>query len=177
VKAAVIVVCGAIAVLAFTGRLSFGAGSGSGSDPNPDPSRALDGVSEILASAVEAGQPARPGTPAGKLNAQCALRERRLTALRRPASPGLRSVRAHALRVLQVLQAHSRAASEPAEVRALDVEQQRTIQRLAHAAGRGDYRAAQAEGMALRELAGRANVTFMRLRLTNCLMRPSAIPY
>jgi hypothetical protein len=173
VKAAVIVICGVIAVLAFTGRLSFGAGSGS--EAKPDPSGALDGVSKILQNAVEAGEPARPGTPAGKLNAQCALRERRLSALRRPSS--LKAARAHALRVLQVLQAHSRNASEPAEVRALDLEQQRIIQRLARAAGRGDYRAAQAEGTALRELAGRANATFMRLRLTNCLMRPSAIPY
>jgi hypothetical protein len=172
VKAAVIVVCGAIAVLAFTGRLGFG----SSSDAKPDPSNAMNGVSKILASAVEAGEPARAGTPAGKLNARCALRERRLAALRRPPLPGLRSVRAHALRVLAILEAHSRAASEPAEVRALDLEQQRIIQRLAHAAGRGDYHAAQAEGIALRELAGRANATFMRLRLTNRLMRPSAIP-
>jgi hypothetical protein len=174
VKAAVILVCIGIALLAFTGRLSFGAGSGSGSDAAPDPGDAINGVSEILEQAVVAGEPAKPGTPAGKLNELCALRERRLSALKRPSS--LTATRAHALRVLAVLQAHSRIASEPAEVRALDLEQQRIIQRLARAAGRGDYRAAQAEGTALRELAGRANTTFFRLRLTNCLIRPSGIP-
>ena len=174
-KAAVIVVCGAIALLAFTGRLSFGAGSGPGSDVARDSSGAISGVSDILQQAVEAGGPAKPGTPAGKLNDLCALREQRLSALKRPSS--LAGTRAHALRVLAILQAHSRIAREPAEVRALDLQQQRIIQRLARAAGRGDYRAAQTQGIALRELAGRANTTFFRLRLTNCLIRPSGIPF
>jgi hypothetical protein len=169
----VILVCAVIAVLAFTGRLSFGGFDGFDSSA-PDPRAAVGGVNDILEQAVEAGQPAEAGTPAAKLNDQCALRERRLSALRRPRS--LAGIRLHALRVLAVLQAHSRRAVEPPEVRALDLQQQRIVQRLALAAGRGDYRGAQSQGLALRELAGRANATFMRLRLTNCLMRPSAIP-
>ena len=169
-KAAVIVVCAAIAILAFTGRLSFGSFSRSA----PDVGSPVGGVNDIFEKAIEAGTPAEPGTPAGKLNAQCALRERRLARLRR--GNALVGARAHALRVLAVLQAHSRRADEPPEVRALDLEQQRIIQRLAHAAGRNDQRTAQAQGLALRELAGRANAAFFRLRLTECLMRPSAMP-
>jgi hypothetical protein len=169
-RALVILVCGAIAVLAFTGRLGFNVGDAS----VPKPQEAVGGVNDIFEKAAEAGTPAEPGTSAGNLNAQCALRERRLAGLRRGQS--LADVRAHALRVLAVLQAHSRRASEPPEVRALDLEQQRIIQRLALAAGRGDQRAAQAQALALRELAGRANATFFRLRVTECVTRPTAIP-
>jgi hypothetical protein len=169
-KVFLILACGTIAVLAFTGRLSFGGLP----DSAPDPGAAVGGVNDILEKAVEAGEPAKAGTPAAKLNSQCALRERRLAALRRPRS--LTEVRPHALRVLAVLQGHSRRANEPPEVRALDLEQQRIIQRLARAAGLGDYTAAQREAVALRELAGRANVTFMRLRLTHCVMRGTAMP-
>jgi hypothetical protein len=161
---------GALAVLMFTGRLGFDTGGAS----VPKPQVAVDGVNDILEKAVEAGEPAKAGTPAAKLNNQCGYRERRLAALSRPRS--LAEVRPHALRVLAVLQAHSRRAVEPPEVQALDLEQQRIIQRLARAAGLGNYRAAQEQAMALRELAGRANVTLMRLRLTHCLMRASAIP-
>jgi hypothetical protein len=162
---------GALAVLMFTGRLGLDVGGGASV---PKPQVAVDGVNDILEKAVEAGEPPKAGTPAARLNDQCALRERRLTALPRPRS--LTEVRPHALRVLALLQAHSRRAVEPPEMRALDLEQQRIIQRLARAAGLGNYRAAQVEAMALRELAGRANVTFMRLRLTNCVMRATAMP-
>jgi hypothetical protein len=161
---------GAVAVLAFTGRLGLDIGGAS----VPKPQEAVAEVNDMLEKAVEAGEPPKAGTPAAKLNNQCAARERRLAKLTRPQS--LAEVRPHALRVLAILQAHSRRAAAPPEVRALDLEQQRIIQRLARAAGLGNYRSAQSEAVALRELAGRANATFMRLRLTNCLMRPSAIP-
>jgi hypothetical protein len=166
----VVLALGALAILMFTGRLGLNVGGAS----VPKPQVAVDGVNDVFEKAVEAGQPPEAGTPAARLNDQCALRERRLSALARPRS--LAEIRPHALRVLAILQAHSRRALEPPAVRALDLEQQRIIQRLARAAGLGNYRSAQSQAIALRELAGRANVTFMRLRLTQCVMRASAMP-
>ena len=145
-----------------------------GGSPVPNPKSSLDGVNGILEKAAQAGMPPEAGTPAAKLNNQCALRERRLQSLRRPRS--LSEIGPYAQRILGVLRAHSRRAAEPAEVRALDAEQQRLVAALGRAARAGNYRTAQAHSTALRELAGRANVTFMRLRLTQCLMRATAMP-
>ena len=170
-KVIVVIALGVLAVLLFTGGLKIGFG---GDQRTPKPHEAVGGVNAVFEKALSANQPARAGTAAGKLNAQCALRERRLARLRRPRS--LSGIRAYALRMLGVLQAHSRRAAEPPEVAALDVEHQRIIQRVARAAGRSDYRTAQAQAMALRELAGRANATFMRLGLTNCVLRATGMP-
>lgn len=169
-KVFVILALGALAMLMLTGRLGFNVGDVS----VPKPQEAVGGMNDAFEKTLEAGQPAKPGTAGARLNNQCAFRERRLAAIGRPRS--LTAVRAYALRILAVLQAHSRRAAEPPEVRPLDLEQQRIIQRLALAAGRGDYRTAQAQALALRELAGRANVTFMRLGLTNCVLRGTSMP-
>ena len=145
-----------------------------GGSPVPNPKSSVESVNGVLEKAARAGMPPEAGTPAAKLNNQCALRERRLQALRRPRS--LSEVGPYAERILGVLRAHSRRAVEPAEVRALDAEQQRLVAALGQAARAGNHRAAQTHSLALRELAGRANVTLMRLGLTQCLLRATAMP-
>lgn len=168
-KALLVIACGAIAFLAFTGRLGFAAKTSA-----PDPRAPVEGVSRILEQATRAGEPPPAGSAEAKLNNLCALRERKLAALRRPLSQ--RQVAAHARRVLAILRAHSRRAEEPPEVEALDYEHQRIVAELERAAARGDLRGAQRRALALRELAGRANATFLRLGLTQCLLRAPGMP-
>jgi hypothetical protein len=171
-KVLVILGLGLLAVLVL-GSCRFELNGFSGA-PVPNPKSDIESVNGILEQATRAGMPPKAGSLAAKLNNQCAWRERRLQSLRRPRS--LTDVAPHAQRILAVLRAHSKRAAEPPDVRALDAEQQRLVASLARAARAGNYRAAQSHAMSLRELAGRANVTFMRLGLTQCVMRATAMP-
>lgn len=141
------------------------------------PKANVTNVADLLDQATRAGDPPAPGTPAERLNTECAKRERRLMSLPRPTR--LTDIAPHAQRVLAVLHAHSRRSARlgaPREVRNLNREQEQTVVRLARAARAGNYRAAQAQAMALRELAGRANTELMRLGLTQCVLRASGMP-
>ena len=137
----------------------------------------ITGVAGLLDQATKAGDPPARGSAAARLNTACAKREQRL--LKLPWPTRLTDIAPHAQRVLAVLKAHDRRAARlgaPPQVRAFNAEQQRAVLRLASAARKGNYRGAQAEATAPRELAGRATTELMRLGLTQCVLRASGMP-
>lgn len=153
----------------------------------PDPEKSIAQVNDLLeraaADGAVQGQPP-DGRWAAQMKAECARRERRLAALARPTS--LTGLAPHAQKVLTIHRAHARrvarlrtpgaTADDAREVNRLNAEQLRALQRLARAARAGDFSRATSEGMALRELAGRANTVFLRLGLNQCALRAPGIP-
>jgi hypothetical protein len=170
-----ILAIGVLAFLFLTSACEFQVGTVSNSAQTSK--KSLNKVSDLLDQASRAGDPPRPGSTAARLNTECARREQRLATLPRPTK--LTDIAPHAQRVLAVLKAHDRRAARlgaPPQVRAFNTEQQRAVLRLAQAARAGNYRAAQAHAIALRELAGRANTELMSLGLTKCVLRASGMP-
>jgi hypothetical protein len=153
----------------------------------PDPEKSVAQVNDILeraaADGAVQGQPP-DGRWAARMKAECARREQRLAALARPTS--LTGLAPHAQKVLAIHRAYAQrvarlrvpgaTANDAREVNRLHAEQLRALQRVAQAARAGDFSRATNEGLALRELAGRANTVFLRLGLNQCALRPSAIP-
>ena len=174
-KVLLILAVGVLAVLLLTSACEFEVNTVSG--PAQTSKKGITGVSDLLEQATKAGDPPKPGSTAARLNTECAKREQRLLRLPRPTR--LTDIAPHAQRVLAVLKAHNRRAARlgaPQQVRAFNADQERAVLRLAAAARKGNYRAAQAEATALRELAGRANPELIRLGLTACGLRASGMP-
>lgn len=174
-KVLFILAIGVIAVLFLTSACEFEVYSVSG--PAQAPKQGITNVAGLLEQATKAGEPPAPGAAPARLNTECDKREQRLATLPRPTR--LTDLAPHAQRVLAVLKAHRRRAARlgaPPQVLAFSAEQERAVLRLAGAARKGNYRAAQAQSMALRELAGRANTELMKLGLTQCVLRPSGMP-
>jgi hypothetical protein len=174
-KVLLILAVGVLAVLFLTSACEFEVSTVSG--PAQTSKKGITDVAGLLEQATRAGDPPAPGSQAARLNAECAKREQRLLRLPRPTL--LTDIAPHAQRVLAVLKAHDRRAARlgaPPQVRAFNAEQQRGVLRLAAAVRKGNYRAAQAQAMALRELAGRANTELMSLGLTQCVLRASGMP-
>lgn len=170
-KVLAILAIGVLAVLFLTSACEFQVNTVSG------PANSFGQVADMLDESTRAGEPPATGTAARRLNTECAKRERRLMKLPRPTR--LTDLAPHAQRVLAVLRAHSRRAARlgaPVEVQAFSAQQELAVARLARAARAGNYRAAQAQALALRELAGRANTELMRLGLTQCVLRASGMP-
>jgi hypothetical protein len=174
-KVLFILVIGVVAVLFLTSACEFEVYSVTG--PAQAPKKGITNVAGLLEQATKAGDPPKPGSAAARLNTECAKREQRLMRLPRPTR--LTDIAPHAQRVLAVLKAHDRRAARlgaPPQVLAFNAEQERAVLRLAGAARKGNYRGAQAEATALRELAGRANTELMSLGLTQCVLRASGMP-
>ncbi len=174
-KVLLILAVGVLAVLLLTSACEFEVNTVSG--PAQTSKKGITDVAGLLEQATKAGDPPPAGSAAARLNTECAKRERRLARLPRPTR--LTDIAPHAQRVLAVLKAHDRRAAglgAPPQVLAFNAEQERGVLRLAGAARKGNYRAAQAEATALRELAGRANTELMRLKLDQCVLRASGMP-
>ena len=170
-----ILAIGVLAILFLTSACEFEVNTVR--DSAQSSKKSITGVSDLLEQATRAGDPPKPGSAAARLNTECAKREQRLARLPRPTK--LTDIAPHAQRVLAVLKAHDRRAARlgaPPRVRTINAEQQRAVLRLAQAARAKDYRAAQTQATALRELAGRANTELMRLGLTQCVLRGSGMP-
>lgn len=169
-----ILAIGVLAFLFFTSACEFQVSTVRDSQTSK---KSITGVAGLLDEATRAGDPPPPGSAAARLNTECVKREQRLATLPRPAR--LTDIAPHAQRVLAVLKAHRRRAARlgaPPQVLAFSAEQERAILRLAGAARKGDYRAAQTQAIALRELAGRANTELMKLGLDKCVLRASSMP-
>jgi hypothetical protein len=174
-KVLFILAIGVLAFLFFTSACEFQASTIS--DSAQSSKKGITGVSDLLNQATRAGDSPAPGSAAARLNAECDKRERRLATLPRPTS--LTDLAPHAQRVLAVLKAHRRRMARlgaPPQVLAFSAVQERAVLRLAGAARTGNYRGAQAQAIALRELAGRANTELMKLGLDQCVLRASSMP-
>jgi hypothetical protein len=181
-KFAVIVAVVAVAIL-FVGRNDVF----SGSENRPKPEQAIGGVNDILERATS-GAPLRAQPVdkawAARMNAECARRERRLSALARPTS--LDGIGAYASRIHAIHVDYARRAArlKPAkanaadarQVQQLNAEQERALRRVARVAATRNYSAASTEALALRELAGRLNTVLLGMGLDHCAMRASAMP-
>jgi hypothetical protein len=174
-KVLLILAVGVLAVLLLTSACEFEVNTVSG--PAQTSKKGITDVAGLLEEATKAGDPPKPGSVPARLNTECAKREQRLARLPRPTK--LTDIAPHAQRVLAVLKAHDRRAARlgaAPQVRAINAEQQRAVLRLAQAARAKNYRAAQAQATALRELAGRANTELMKLGLNACVLRSSGMP-
>jgi hypothetical protein len=174
-KVLFILAIGVIAVLFLTSACEFEVYSVTG--PAQAPKEGITNVAGLLEKATKAGEPPAPGSPAARLNTECAKRDLRLGRLPRPTR--LTDIAPHARRVLAVLRAHDERAARlgaPPQVLAFNAEHERAVSRLASAARAKNYRAAQAQATALRELAGRANNELMRLGLNECMLRSTGMP-
>jgi hypothetical protein len=174
-KVLFILAIGVLAFLFFTSACEFQVNTIS--DSAQSSKKSITEVSDLLDQATRAGDSPAPGTAGARLNTECVKREQRLAKLPRPTR--LTELAPHAQRVLAVLKAHRRRAARlgaPPQVLAFSAEQERAVLRLAGAARKGNYRAAQAQAIALRELAGRANTELMRLGLDQCVLRASSMP-
>jgi hypothetical protein len=174
-KVLLILAIGILAVLFLTSACEFELNTASG--PAQTSKKSITDVAGLLERATRAGDPPARGSGGARLNTECAKREQRLMRLPRPTR--LTDIAPHAQRVLAILKAHDRRATRlgaPPQVLAFNAEQQRAVLRLAGAARQGNYRGAQAEATALRELAGRANTELMMLGLTQCVIRASGMP-
>jgi hypothetical protein len=144
-------------------------------------------VNDILERAA-AGGPVQGQPPdqawVRRMNAECARRERRLTALARPTSLdgiGAYAGRIHAIHVDYArraarLKPPAADADDARQVRQLNAEQERALRRIARIARTRNYSAASTEALALRELAGRMNTVLLGLGLNQCALRASAMP-
>jgi hypothetical protein len=152
------------------------------------PQASIENVNDILEKAASGkpldGRPAPDGRWVRRMNAACDERERSLNALPRTATAagianrGERILAIHRSFSTRVAALRAPAAwkSEAREVRAIDVSQQRVLDRVVAASRSGDLGRATQEAVALRELAGRANTVFMRLGLDRCAFGASGMP-
>jgi len=173
----------AIAIVFFSARLA------NVFDRGPTtPKASISTVSELLGRAA-AGKPldGRPAPDAhwvARMTAACEKRERLLAALPRPTTAS--GIAARGARILAIHRAYAARvtsfqppAGYPAEARELrgfNALQQRILQRVVAAAQAGNLARAYRESVALRELAGRANVVLLRLGLSQCAFGGSGMP-
>ena len=157
-------------------------------EQSKSPQASVENVNDILEKATAGkpldGRPAPDAKWVKRMNAACDQRERRLSALGRTATATgiahrgeqiLAIHRSFATRVA-ALRASSAWKTEAQEVRAINVAQQRALARVVVAARSGDLGRATQEAVRLRELAGRANIIFMRLGLDRCVFGASGMP-
>jgi hypothetical protein len=174
-KVLFILAIGVLAVLFLTSACEFNAYTVS--SPPQTAKDGITGVSSMLEQATKAGDPPKPGSAAARLNTECAKRDLRLGRLPRPTK--LTDIAPHARRVLAVLHAHNQRAARlgaPPQVLAFNADHERAVSLLASAARAKNYRGAQRQATALRELAGRANNELMRLGLNECMLRSTGMP-
>jgi hypothetical protein len=145
-------------------------------------------VGELLERAASGkpldGRPAPNAHWVRQMTSACIKRERRLAAVPRVATTsgiadrgaGILAIhRAYAARVSSL---RPPPAWEPEirQIHAFNAQQQGILQRVVAAARSGDLGRASQEAVALRELAGRANVVFLRLGLDRCAFGASGMP-
>ena len=152
------------------------------------PQASISKTGELLRRAA-AGEPLDGRQPpdgrwVARMTAACEKRERSLAALPRPATAAgiaqrgeriLAIHRAYAARVAS-LGAPAGYSGDAREIRAFNASQQRILRRVVAAARSGDLARASRASIALRELAGRANIVFLRLGLSRCAFGGSGMP-
>jgi hypothetical protein len=152
------------------------------------PTESMTNVSELLRRAA-AGEPLdgrrSPNRRwVGRMVAACQKRERSLTRVSQPTTAG--GIAARGSQILAIHRAYSARvsslgapagyAAEARQIRRFNASQRRILQRVIGAAQSGDPVRAYREAVALRELAGRANTTFLGLGLDQCAFRGSGMP-
>ena len=152
------------------------------------PADSMTSVSELLRRAT-AGEPLDGRPPpsrrwVGRMAAACQKRERSLARVSQPTTAG--GMAARGARILVIHRAYSARvsalgapagyAAEARQIRGFNASQRRILQRVIRAAQRGDLVRAYRKAVALRELAGRANTTFLGLGLDECAFRGSGMP-
>ena len=180
-----LIVVAAIGLALFSGRAGRVFERGVNVKP---PTESMNNVSELLCRAA-AGEPLDGRRPpsrrwVGRMAAACRKRERSLARVSQPATAG--GIAARGARILAIHRAYSARvsslgapagyAAEAREIRGLNTSQRRILQRVVRAAHTGDLARAYREAVALRELAGRANTTFLGLGLDQCAFRGSGMP-
>jgi len=152
------------------------------------PTESITNVSEILRRAA-AGEPLDGRRSPNRrwvvrMSAACQKRERSLARVSQPTTAG--GIAARGARILAIHRIYSARvaslgapagyAAEARQIRGFNVSQRRILQRVIGAAQSGDPVRAYREAVALRELAGRANTTFLGLGLDQCAFRGSGMP-
>lgn len=180
-----LIVVAAIGLALFSGRAGrvFERGVNAKS-----PTESMTNVSELLRRAA-AGEPLDGRRPpsrrwVGRMAAACRKRERSLARVSQPTTAS--GIAARGARILAIHRAYSARvsslgapagyAAEAREIRGFNALQRRILQRVVRAAHSGDPVRAYREAVALRELAGRANTTFLGLGLDQCAFRSSGMP-
>ena len=175
----------AITLALFSGRAdSFFQRGGN----TKSPTESMTNVSELLRRAT-AGEPLDGRQPpsrrwVGRMTTACQKRERSLARVSQPTTTG--GIAARGARILAIHRAYSARvsslgapagyAAEARQIRGFNASQRRILQRVIGAAQRGDPVRAYREAVGLRELAGRANTTFLALGLEQCAFRASGMP-
>jgi hypothetical protein len=182
VKFVLLLACAAIAI-AFAVRSTDIVDRGAKS-----PKASISNVNEILEKAAAGAPPDGRAAPdsrwVARMTAACEKRERLLAALPRPTTPdgittrGERILAIHRTYDARVSSFRPPAAwaAEVREIHRFNASQLRILQRVVTAARSGNLARASRESFALRELAGRANAVFLRLRLAGCAFGASGMP-
>jgi hypothetical protein len=143
-------------------------------------------IREVSKKLDRATNPHPKGRWVDQLYGLCAQREQQLAKLTRPAVLDGQGLAAHSARVLAIHSAHAKRvvrvrapkayAADLRQIKAFNAQQLELLQRVRLAARNGGVSSAAKEALALRDLAGRSNVVFVRLGLNGCAMRPSGMP-
>jgi hypothetical protein len=147
------------------------------------PASSFREVGKLLESA---SKPHPKGRWVDQMNGICRQREQQLAKLTRPSVVDGQAFAAYSARVLAIHRAYAtrvarvRAptahAADLRQIKAFNAQQLELLQRVRLAARNGGVSSAAREALALRDLAGRSNVVFVRLGLNGCAMRPSGMP-
>jgi hypothetical protein len=159
----------------------FDRGTGSAKD-------SISNVNELLERAASGkpldGRPVPDARWVRRMTAACVKRERQLASVPRDATP--RGIAERGARILAVYRAYdARVASlktpdawrpEVQEIRGFNVEQRLIVRRVVAAARSGNLGSAMQQAVPLRELAGRANIVYLRIGLARCAFGASGMP-
>jgi hypothetical protein len=157
-------------------------------DRSAESADSISNVAELLDRAGSGkpldGRPAPTASWVRQMTSACVKRERRLAALPRVATAS--GIADRGAQILTIHRAYAARVSslrppvdwepEVGELRAFNAQQQRILQRVVAVARSGDVGRSSQEAVALRELAGRANTVFLRLRLDRCTFGASGMP-
>jgi hypothetical protein len=148
----------------------------------------ISNVSNLLERATSAkpleGKSAPDPHWVARMTAACARREARLGNV--PRSGTAAGIAERGARILAIHHAYAERVksirppaaykAEGREIRTLNAQEERILQRVIAAARSGDLGLATRESVALRELAGRANTVFLGLGLDRCAFGSSGMP-